>query len=219
MIILRQKQYGLRDKLINKLNNSLSKDQHEINQLNYDLTHKHRKGLDLKEEYKVIRAIRKIGKNEGRSKIVGDRRPEQKVPEINIPFNKSGHFRNLIYYNPDHGAGGVAHEIGHSLEREQGSMIGKAINRLSDNARVGIKRDAKNSGIITTAKQFIRGKLINLNEKRANNQGINLLRKVQAKPELINKKQAGLNNTLRNHIVTNNMIFKQNLLNTLNKKK
>ena len=33
MIILRQKQYGLRDKLINKLNNSLSKDQHEINQL------------------------------------------------------------------------------------------------------------------------------------------------------------------------------------------
>lgn len=197
-----QKEFGLidnyRKKKISKLKENISKDYNEILESNNNIA-KLRKENVLKNEYKLIRKMKKVAKNEGRTKMVGDRRPGEVPQNVNINLgDKRGHYRNLIYYNPDNGAGGVAHEIGHSLERESGNRFGKYIDKVSDKIRRE-RYDEDNKNDDNPIKANVRSKVVLINEKRATKRGLKLLKDAGASSEVMENKKKELNESLRNH--------------------
>ena len=143
--------------------------------------------------------MKKVAENEGRTKMVGDRRPGEIPQNVNINLgDKKGHYRNLIYYNPDNGAGGVAHEIGHSLERESGNRFGKYIDKVSDKIRRE-RYDEGNKNDDNPIKANVRSKAVLINEKRATKRGLKLLKDAGASSEVMENKKKELNESLRNH--------------------
>ena len=90
-----------------------------------------RRGVDY-EDAVIMRRLRASGKSR-RTKV---RSNSTLGDNINISFkNKNGYYRNRIEYIPSRGSAGLAHELGHTIEREEGGLIGKAIDNLSDRAR------------------------------------------------------------------------------------
>lgn len=199
---LEQKEFGLIDnykkRKISKLRKNIAKDYNEISESNDNIA-KLRKENVLDDEYKLIRKMRKVAENEGRTKMVGDRRPGEITQNVNINMrDKKGHYRNLIYYNPDNGSGGVAHEIGHSLERETGSRFGKYIDKTSNKVRRE-RSEKNNKNDDNPIKANMRSGAILINEKRATKRGLKLLKDVGASPEIMENKKKELNESLRNH--------------------
>ena len=222
MIILRQKEFGLaerRDRKIARLQKRIAKDYDKIKETNRNISEL-RKKIVPSEDYKLIRKMKKVAKNEGRTKIISGNNKgwTGRVPNnINVRTDKTGHFRNFIYYNPDHGAGGVAHEIGHSLEREKKNWFGNYIDKESDIARQEHYegKDKDHNAIIAGLKS----KAILINEKRASKQGQKLLKDAGASKETLRNKKKELKESLENHRATEKGNYRLRKLNRLLKEK
>ena len=219
MIIIRQKEYGLRDKVANWLSKSIEKDREAANKSHTKAIMERRK-IDVNDDIQTVRRLRSAGK--ARRTLVKQNIDNSVHDNINISFKgKSGYFRNRIEYKPDFGSSGLAHEIGHTIEREEGSKFGKLIDKLSDRARTDQRKtmNSDEKGIITSAKRFIQGKLINENEKRASKRGIELLKKVKADNELINHSKEALDGSFGTYKHIAKINYKTPLYNLIKSKK
>ena len=198
MIILRQKEYGLVSdawkKVTKSLRDSINKDKKETNdsQLKAIMS---RRGADMTEDIQIMRRLRTAGKarrTQVKSNLgLNDNR--------NIAFRgKKGYYRNRIEYIPNRGAAGLAHEIGHTIEREEGGLVGKVIDRLSDIARDDQARNKspEEKGLLRSAKRYFQGRLISENERRATESGLKLMKKVGASDKLLKRSREELEGSL-----------------------
>ena len=218
MIILRQKEYGLKDirkKIAEKLRNSIEKDKQAASKSHIKAIVS-RRGVDY-EDAVIMRRLRASGKSR-RTKV---RSNSTLGDNINISFkNKNGYYRNRIEYIPSRGSAGLAHELGHTIEREEGGLIGKAIDNLSDRARTEqIKtKTPKEKGLLTSAKRFIQGKLISENERRASNSGVKLLKKIGASDKLLKRSREELDGSLGTYKNESKVDYKRPIYNLIKTK-
>lgn len=221
MIILRQKEYGLVSDAWNKvtksLRDSIVNDLREADKSGTKAVLS-RRGINRNEDIKIIRRLRAAGKA---------RRTQVKSnPGLNdnrnIAFRgKKGYYRNRIEYIPSRGAAGLAHEIGHTIEREEGGIAGKIIDRLSDvarNSRYSNNKTSKEKGLLKAAKRYIQGSIIIENERRATKSGLRLLKKVGASDELIKRSKEELDGSLGTYKHTAKAAYKIPIYNLIKTK-
>lgn len=218
MIILRQKEYGLKDirkKVASKLRESIERDKQNASK-SHTKAILSRRGVD-DEDIVIMRRLRAAGKSR-RTKVKSN---PGLYDNRNISYkNKKGYYRNRIEYIPSRGSAGLAHELGHTIEREEGGLIGKAIDNLSDKARSeqAKTKTPKEKGLLTSAKRFIQGKLINENEKRSSESGIRLLKKVGASDKLIKRSKEELDGSLGTYRGESKVDYKRPIYNLIKTK-
>ena len=215
MIILRQKEYGLKDirrKVVDKLRESIERDKQAASK-SHTKAILSRRGID-DEDIVIIRRLRASGKSR-RTKVKSN---SGLYDNRNISYkNKNGYYRNKIEYIPSRGSAGLAHELGHTIEREEGGLIGKVIDNLSDKARSeqAKTKTTKERGLLTSAKRLIQGKLINENEKRSSNSGMKLLKKVGASDKLLKRSEEELGGSLGTYINESKVDYKRPIYNLI----
>lgn len=217
VIYVNQRQFGLignlRNKLAEKLTKSIKVDSERLVEADKFL-----KSPKLIDDFRIAAPLQReakryksrvmdipFNKNESVNKLIRSKDLKDKLPEIKVQTDKANRpdiyrkissavSENDSIINHPLGSGNefLAHEVGH-LMNSKGNFKDRIIHHLDSR---DIFNDSKSSGLIGTAKSFLRSKTKLAEESNATRNAMKLLRSTKATPDQLKMAESNLNSAL-----------------------